>query len=950
MNKNHLNLRRSGWISTGAGLISMALVILVAASTASAGSRERGKSLSFSNTSPDVLAVIAAEGGFEGHELDRRTLGLDEGYGAYRFGGRSECASVARIELVNSAGGPAQVAGLSAVTYLPNGDAQSAKITSSISDGFSMLLRGEANHRMQVTFALGVNSDGAVATFTKTIDHRFDCDRITPFQIEVESSTGIRGAVDVDSEAAAAAAELFGGVALPLLDTRKEALNNFKSTPLPAIGGSLSKAGDSTSTCDFDTFDVQSAEWQIANIGDADQASAIVSGGELNLTADGTSLYHGTDNGGFFYQERAGGFRMEVDLVDIPVDAGGDFRKAGVMVRASSDPSAERVFIEFVPHNPFTNTSSLQFDYRGSDGVSTELASTPMGLSLPLRLAVDRRGDTFTVYFSTDAGKNWVRPAGGAGGSVDLSMPDTVQIGMMVASYDTTTTLTATYDNFRLCEPNKIPLPEPPPGVICAPGRPIDLIHVIDASGSMTAPFGPGETKLDAVRNAMIAMHDVLEQDLPGSRSAVIAYSGGFNDRQYNLTSSVHVLAELTSDLNSVDSAALQIDQGVIHPDSTTPLPFALQRTTAMLEDLGDLDSLPIVVLWTDGFPNVDNQGWDALFYRNQEMRELSLYDGSGNFMSWGDVAWTGNYNPFIGTYDGEVFANTMVEIETLKNTISDALIYSVAIQSDSIFKEDLLQYAAWYTSAEVLSVQTSISLVEGLTRIVDGLDCGGDIGDYVWDDANADGIQDAAETGLAGVTVSLVNEAGDVVATAVTDADGLYLFADADAGTYTVVVDASTLPTDYQATWDLDGIETLGVASVTLLDDQVIDTVDFGYQYVETGEPWCPRTPGYWKNHLEMWPVTQLTLGGVVYDEAEILEALQYNGPDAATRLAKHLATTMLNLAMGSDTSVQPTVDASNAFLVEHPPGSNPRGQDRNTANDLKDILDTYNNAPACH
>lgn len=51
------------------------------------------------------------------------------------------------------------------------------------------------------------------------------------------------------------------------------------------------------------------------------------------------------------------------------------------------------------------------------------------------------------------------------------------------------------------------------------------------------------------------------------------------------------------------------------------------------------------------------------------------------------------------------------------------------------------------------------------------------EIGDRVWLDTDGDGIQDADEAPIAGVTVRLFDTAGNVVATAVTDAQGNYLF-----------------------------------------------------------------------------------------------------------------------------------------------------------------------------
>lgn len=60
-------------------------------------------------------------------------------------------------------------------------------------------------------------------------------------------------------------------------------------------------------------------------------------------------------------------------------------------------------------------------------------------------------------------------------------------------------------------------------------------------------------------------------------------------------------------------------------------------------------------------------------------------------------------------------------------------------------------------------------------------------VGDFVWIDANRDGLQDAGEQVLAGVTVDLLNDEGGVVATTTTDAAGRYLFDNLPAGTYQV-------------------------------------------------------------------------------------------------------------------------------------------------------------------
>jgi len=60
-------------------------------------------------------------------------------------------------------------------------------------------------------------------------------------------------------------------------------------------------------------------------------------------------------------------------------------------------------------------------------------------------------------------------------------------------------------------------------------------------------------------------------------------------------------------------------------------------------------------------------------------------------------------------------------------------------------------------------------------------------VGNYVWLDMDEDGIQDANEEGISGVTVTLYNNLGNAVATMYTDANGYYLFTNVLPGTYTI-------------------------------------------------------------------------------------------------------------------------------------------------------------------
>ena len=112
-------------------------------------------------------------------------------------------------------------------------------------------------------------------------------------------------------------------------------------------------------------------------------------------------------------------------------------------------------------------------------------------------------------------------------------------------------------------------------------------------------------------------------------------------------------------------------------------------------------------------------------------------------------------------------------------------------------------------------------------------------LGDYTWMDVNRDGIQDADEPALPGVTVTLTYEdgsavtdaSGNVVTAKTSDANGKYSFENLLPGGYKVSFQA---PAGYEATTSDAGTDRAldsngATASVTLAQDQTDDTIDFG-------------------------------------------------------------------------------------------------------------------------
>ena len=109
-------------------------------------------------------------------------------------------------------------------------------------------------------------------------------------------------------------------------------------------------------------------------------------------------------------------------------------------------------------------------------------------------------------------------------------------------------------------------------------------------------------------------------------------------------------------------------------------------------------------------------------------------------------------------------------------------------------------------------------------------------IGDTVWFDVIADGIQSSGEPGLANVSIvvtwlgvdGVIGGGDDVVFTTTTAADGRYEIPGLVGGAYTVDMDATTLPSGVIPNSDLDGGDPSATA-VSLGVGEARDDVDYG-------------------------------------------------------------------------------------------------------------------------
>jgi len=189
-----------------------------------------------------------------------------------------------------------------------------------------------------------------------------------------------------------------------------------------------------------------------------------------------------------------------------------------------------------------------------------------------------------------------------------------------------------------------------------------------------------------------------------------------------------------------------------------------------------------------------------------------------------------------------------------------------------------------------------------------------GSVGDYVWNDLDADGIQDSGEKGIGGVTVGLYDDQGMLLKTTTTDTNGCYLFDSLMSGNYAVkIADSNFASGGVLAGWlaspanqgsndklDSDGNEITYKAAVTLAVGEDNITIDFGF-FARGGGQGC--TPGYWKQkqHFDSWVKYKPTdsfaaIFGVPYN-LTLLQALEKGG-GGKEALGRHAVAALLNAA----------------------------------------------------
>jgi hypothetical protein len=208
---------------------------------------------------------------------------------------------------------------------------------------------------------------------------------------------------------------------------------------------------------------------------------------------------------------------------------------------------------------------------------------------------------------------------------------------------------------------------------------------------------------------------------------------------------------------------------------------------------------------------------------------------------------------------------------------------------------------------------------------------CGsGGVCGVVFNDINPNGIQEPGEIGIPGAKVTITVGANSF--DTYTDSDGFYFFGPGvvpGGSSFQVAVLIGDALQGFQAsppnvgpddTVDSDGVVINGfsVATGTLTNFSNSDT-DFGFHASAALNPGT-GTPGYWKNHLDAWPVSKITVGGIEYTPAQAIIVLGKVGKDKTTTIFASLISAKLNVIIDNESScVAKEIGLADAWLSKH-------------------------------
>ncbi|MGC3961204.1 MAG: lamin tail domain-containing protein, partial [Verrucomicrobiota bacterium] len=177
------------------------------------------------------------------------------------------------------------------------------------------------------------------------------------------------------------------------------------------------------------------SNYQLCDIGNPTPPSSInVTTNGYNITAGGQDIGGGTDQFHFSCQVVSGDFDFNTRIESVSLSD--SWAKAGLMARETTNANSKFVSVLATP----SIVGAFFINRATTGGAASSVGSFPVNYPYTW-LRLQRVGNLFTGYASVD-GEHWVQL-----GSISLSLPSSLYLGMAVSSHSSVQTTTAQFRN-----------------------------------------------------------------------------------------------------------------------------------------------------------------------------------------------------------------------------------------------------------------------------------------------------------------------------------------------------------------------------------------------------------------------------------------------------------------------------------------------------------------------
>lgn len=204
-----------------------------------------------------------------------------------------------------------------------------------------------------------------------------------------------------------------------------------------ALGAAASTVASAKFTIVKPTLAVLPAPWAHEDVGAvALSGTSTFANGAFSVTGSGTDIWGTGDAFQFVSQPWTGKGSIIAKVTGI--GASDPWAKAGVMIRASMSADAAQAL------TLISSAEGAAFQYRPETGIDAVEPNGTVNVSAPYWVKISRNGKVFTSYIST-TGTTWTEI-----GSVTMTMPNTIYIGLISCAHNNTLLNTSTFTNVKV--------------------------------------------------------------------------------------------------------------------------------------------------------------------------------------------------------------------------------------------------------------------------------------------------------------------------------------------------------------------------------------------------------------------------------------------------------------------------------------------------------------------